>query len=189
VKHPGTFGIRPGEKLSSILQRAGGFDANAYPYGAVLERLQVRELEAKEQNSMILRVKEAQSNLELTPEGTPQQQQAREMTLQQYQTTLNELSSNPPAGRVAIRITSNIERWKNSSADIEVRSGDTLVIPKKPSYVMVSGQVFNPTAVSTGPGKMPNGIWNSRAAPHSWPTKSPSSFCGQTAQWSPLTKT
>ena len=107
---------------------------------------------------MILRVKEAQSNLELTtPSGTPQQQQAREMTLQQYQTTLDQLTSNPPVGRVAIRISSNIDRWKNTSADIEVRAGDVLVIPKKPSYVMVSGQVFNPTAVSYRPGK--NAKW------------------------------
>ena len=75
------------------------------------------------------------------------------MTLQQYQTTLLQLSSNPPPGRVAIRITANIDHWKNTSADIEVRTGDVLVIPKKPSYVMVSGQVFNPTAISYRPGK------------------------------------
>jgi hypothetical protein len=102
---------------------------------------------------MILRVKEAQSNLELTPSTTPQQQQARELTLQQYQTTLNQLTANPPVGRVAIRISSNIDRWKNTQADVEVRGGDVLVVPKKPSYVMVSGQVFNPTAVSYRPGK------------------------------------
>jgi protein involved in polysaccharide export with SLBB domain len=153
VEHAGTFGIRPGEKLSSVLQRAGGFDSSAYPYGAVLQRLQVRELESKQQNEMILRVKEAQSNLELTPAGTPQQQQAREMTLQQYQTTLNQLASNPPVGRVAVRVSSNINRWKNTSADVEVRDGDVVTVPKKPSFVMVSGQVFNPTAISYRPGK------------------------------------
>ncbi len=153
VKHPGTFGIRPGEKLSSVLVRAGGFNEQAYPYGAVLERNQVRELELQQQNEMILRVKQAQSDLELTPGTTPQQQQAREMTLQQYQTTLTQLTSNPPVGRVSVRITSNIDRWKNSPADVEVRAGDVLVVPKKPSYVMVSGQVFNPTAVSYRPGK------------------------------------
>ena len=47
VKNPGTYGIRPGEKLSSILERAGGFQPDAYPYGAVLRRVQVRELEAQ----------------------------------------------------------------------------------------------------------------------------------------------
>lgn len=102
---------------------------------------------------MILRVKEAQSNLELTPAGTPQQQQARELTLQQYQTTLDELTSNPPAGRVNVRITPNINRWRNTPSNVEVRAGDTLTVPKKPSYVMVTGQVFNPTAISYRPGK------------------------------------
>jgi len=153
VQHPGTYGIRPGERLSSLLERAGGFQPDAYPYGIVLQRSQVRELESKGQNAMILRVKEAQSNLELTPSGTPQQQQARELTLQQYQTTLDQLTSNPPLGRVDVRISSNINRWRNTPYDIDVRAGDTLIIPKKPSYVMVTGQVFNPTAVSYRPGK------------------------------------
>ena len=153
VKHAGTFGIRPGERLSSILERAGGFQPGAYPYGAVLQRVQVRELEAKQQDELILRVKDSERDLELLPDTDPRQKQSKEAALAQYQTTLTELSSNPPVGRVDIRISSNIGRWKNSSADIEVRAGDTLVIPKKPDFVMVSGQVFNPTAVSYRPGK------------------------------------
>ena len=153
VKNPGTYGIRPGERLSSILQRAGGFQSDAYPYSAVLQRVQVRELEAKEQNQMVLRVKDLQNNLELLPDGDAKQRQAKEMALQQYQATLTQLGSNPPAGRVAIRISSNINRWKNTAADVEVRAGDMLVVPKRPSFVMVSGQVFNPTAVSYRPGK------------------------------------
>jgi protein involved in polysaccharide export with SLBB domain len=153
VKHPGAYGIRPGERLSSVLLRAGGFQSDAYAYGAILQRTQVRELEAKEQNQMILRVKDLRSNLELLPDTDPKQKQAKEMALQQYQTTLTQLSSNPPVGRVAIRISGDINRWKNTTADVEVRAGDTLVIPKRPSFVMVSGQVFNPTAVSYRPGK------------------------------------
>ena len=38
VAHPGTYGIRPGERLSSVLERAGGFGPLAYTYGAVLMR-------------------------------------------------------------------------------------------------------------------------------------------------------
>ena len=59
-------------------------------------------------------------------------------------------------GRVAIRISADIKNWKGTSADVEVRAGDTLGIPKKPSYVMVTGQVYNPTAVSFRPGKSAN---------------------------------
>jgi polysaccharide biosynthesis/export protein len=153
LTHPGTYGIRPGERLSSVLERAGGFQPDSYPYGAVLQRVQVRELESKQQDEMILRVKDLQDNIELLPDSDPRQKQAKEMALQQYQATLTELSANPPAGRVAIRISSDISRWKNTSADVEVRAGDTLVIPKKPSHVMVTGQVFNPTAVSYRPGR------------------------------------
>ena len=153
VKHPGTYGIRPGERLSSVLERAGGFQPSAYPYGAMLQRVQVRELEGKQQDLLILRVKNEERNLELLPDTDPKQKQAREAALAQYQTTLTELSAAPPLGRVAIRISSNIKRWKNTTADIEVRAGDTLLIPKRPDYVMVSGQVFNPTAVSYRPGK------------------------------------
>jgi protein involved in polysaccharide export with SLBB domain len=34
-----------------------------------------------------------------------------------------------------------------------MRAGDTLVIPKRPNFVIVSGQVFNPTAISYVPGR------------------------------------
>jgi protein involved in polysaccharide export with SLBB domain len=153
VNHPGTYGIRPGERLSSIIKRAGGFSAQAYPYGAILQRVQVRELEEKQQTELILRVKNAEGNLELLPETDPKQKESKEAALAQYQTTLTQLSSTVPAGRVAIRISSNIKRWGNTSADIEVRSQDVLTIPKSPDYVMVTGQVFNPTAVSYRPGK------------------------------------
>src|SRR4029077_15529991 len=114
---------------------------------------------------MILRVKDLRSNLELLPETDQKQKQAKEMALRQYQTTLNQLTSNPPVGRVAIRISSNIDHWKNSSADVEVRAGDTLVIPKQPSFVMVSGQVFNPTAVSYRPGKSAKWYLNQGGGP------------------------
>jgi protein involved in polysaccharide export with SLBB domain len=153
VKHPGTYGIRPGERLSSVLERAGGFLPDAYAYGAILERVQVRELEAKEQDKLILRVKDAEGSLQNLPDTTPAQKQAKEMALGQYQTTLTELSTNEPVGRVAIRISSRVDRWKNTVADIDVRAGDSLFVPKRPDYVMVTGQVFNPTAVSYRPGR------------------------------------
>jgi protein involved in polysaccharide export with SLBB domain len=153
VKHPGTYGIQPGERLSSVLERAGSFQAEAYPYGAVLQRVQVRELELRSQNEIILRVRAAQSNLQTLPENDARQKEAKVQAIQQWQSTLEQLSSNPPPGRVTIRISSKIDRWKNTPTDVEVRAGDILVIPKRPSYVMVTGQVYNPTAVSFRPGK------------------------------------
>jgi protein involved in polysaccharide export with SLBB domain len=153
VKNPGIYGIRPGERLSSILERAGGFQPDGYAYGAILQRTQVRELEQQQQDALIIRAKSVQSSISLMPENNPQQKQAKDTAMQQYQTTLEELNANPPLGRVAMRISSDISRWKNTSADLEVRAGDTLIIPKKPSIILVTGQVFNPTAVAYRPGK------------------------------------
>jgi protein involved in polysaccharide export with SLBB domain len=152
VTHPGSYGIRPGERLSSILERAGGLELDAYPYGAILQRTQVRELETRAQETMILRVRNSQSVLELLPETDEKQKQAKELALQQVQSSLELLGANLPVGRVTIRITGSMDRWKNTAVDIEVRAGDTLIIPKRPSYVVVSGQVFNPIAVSYRPG-------------------------------------
>lgn len=153
LKNPGTYGIRPGERLSSVLERAGGFQPNAFPYGAVLQRQQVRELESKAQAEIITRLREAQTGLELLPENDGKQKEAKAIALQQAQSSIEQLSASPVLGRVTIRISSQIDRWRNTPADIEVRAGDVLVIPKRPSYVMVTGQVFNPTAVSFRPGK------------------------------------
>jgi protein involved in polysaccharide export with SLBB domain len=153
VKHPGTYGIKPGERLSSVLEQAGGFEPDAYPYAAVLQRVKVRALEAKQQDELILRVKDAETGLELLPDNTPEQKRSKEAVLAQYHTTLTELSSSAPIGRVAIQISSNVKHWQNTNADVEVEAGDILIVPKAPSYVMVTGQVFNPTAVSYRPGK------------------------------------
>jgi polysaccharide export outer membrane protein len=153
VKHPGTYGIQPGEKLSSIIQRAGGYAPDAYPYGAILQRVQVRQLEAQQQQDLILRVKNEQTNIAALPETDTITKQAKQAALAQYQTTLTELTANPPAGRVDIRISDRVDRWRNTANDIEVRAGDTLTVPKRPSIVLVSGQVYNSTAVSYKPGR------------------------------------
>ncbi len=153
VKHPGTYGIQPGERLSSILKRAGGFEADAYPYGAVFERQQVRDLQMKDQDDLILRIKNEQHDLEQMPDSDPAQKQAKQAALAQYQTTLTELGENAPVGRLTIRISSNIRRWRGTASDIVVQAGDKIIIPKRPSYVMVTGQVYNATAIAYRPGR------------------------------------
>jgi protein involved in polysaccharide export with SLBB domain len=153
VVHPGTYGIEPGERLSSILTRAGGYQSDAYPYGAVLQRVQVRDEQLKQQTDIILRIKGMQSDLQAMPESTPDEKQSKELAMAQYQQTLEQLTANPPAGRVTMQISGPINRWKNTSVDITVRNGDTLTIPKKSAYIMVTGQVYNPTAVSYRPGQ------------------------------------
>jgi hypothetical protein len=41
----------------------------------------------------------------------------------------------------------------NTSSDVQVRAGDTIYIPKKPSVVLVDGSVYNATGITYKPGK------------------------------------
>lgn len=155
IVHPGAYGIRPGERLSSVLKRAGGFSSAAYPYGAVLLRSEVQRLEQRSYGELIQRVREQQTAVRLTAASSvdPDQKASAESALVQWQSTLDNLMTSPPTGRVTIQISSNTRDWENTSRDITVRAGDVLVVPKRPSYVLVQGQVYGATAVAYRPGK------------------------------------
>ncbi|MGC1581861.1 MAG: SLBB domain-containing protein, partial [Candidatus Acidiferrales bacterium] len=153
VRHPGTFGIEPGERLSAVIERAGGFAASAYPYGVVLERVEVRDQEERSQRSLIERVQEEQKALNQLPDNDSSQKATKSAAIAQWQHVLDNLESNPPIGRLVIHISSNMRAWRNTSEDVPVRAGDVLIVPKSPNFVLVSGQVYNPTAIAFRPGR------------------------------------
>lgn len=152
VMHPGTYGIQEGERLSSIIQRAGGFRADAYPYAALFQRVQVRDLEEQDRSDLIRRVKGEEAEVKVAPQ-TDTDPQLKQAALLQYQVTIDKLENTPPAGRMVIHISTNIKHWANTPNDIQVRAGDQIYIPKKSNMVIVDGAVYNPTGITYKPGK------------------------------------
>lgn len=146
VLHPGRYGIQEGEKLSSILKRAGGFLSDAYPYGAVLEREQVRQISSRSRDELIQKL-ETQN---VSGQTSGKQDAA---IAQQRQQLIDKLKQIEPSGRMVIHISSQIEKWENTAVDVEVRAGDKLVIPRQPNFVLIAGQVYNPTAITYSAGK------------------------------------
>jgi protein involved in polysaccharide export with SLBB domain len=154
VHHAGTYGIREGDRLSSVLERAGGFRSTAYPRGAILDREQVREFAEKSRAELVRRIESEQPSLKIGPGVSAGEQAAfGQAFVAQREQILKRLQNEPVSGRQVIAISGDIDKWRNTPADIEVRAGDTLFIPKKPNFVLVSGQVFNPSAISYTPGK------------------------------------
>jgi protein involved in polysaccharide export with SLBB domain len=153
VLHPGSYGMQAGERLSSVLMRAGGFGPDAFPYGVLLERVQIRQLEEQSRVDLIRHVAAEGPGLKLIPEGDEDQKMAKQAALLQWQSALDKLQNTPPSGRLVVHISGDVARWANTPADIAVRNADVLIVPKTPNFVMVDGSVYNPTAVSFRSGK------------------------------------
>jgi protein involved in polysaccharide export with SLBB domain len=154
VTYSGTYGIQEGEKLSSVLKRAGGFTSSAYPAGAVLVRVQVREMEEKSRNELIRQLETTSAGAHLSPSSNMGEQiGALQLIVAQQTQMVARLKSQPPSGRLVIKISPDIASWEGTPADIEMRAGDVLAIPKRPGFVLVSGQVYNAAALTFVPGK------------------------------------
>src|SRR5258705_13623126 len=108
-------------------------------------RREVREMEARNQSELINRMKAERAQLKALPDGTTDEKNNKLNAIAQTDSTITQLSTNPPIGRVVIHIQSDIKRWKNTPADAALRDGDILMIPRKANVASVNGQAFNPT--------------------------------------------
>ncbi len=164
VLHPGRYGIQSGERLSSVLQRAGGFSPEAYPYGAILERAQVREFSARTRDDLIARLQGGNSTTRTTP-GSLVPTTASTGASSQNKQLLDRLKQIQPSGRMVIHISGDMAKWEKTAANIELRPGDTLFIPKRPNFVMVAGQVYSPLAITYSKGKRASWYLNQAGGP------------------------
>lgn len=155
VRFPGTYGFRDGEKLSTVLERAGGLRETAYPEGAVLVREQVKTLEQKSRDELVRQIQTNAATARISPNlAAPGDAGATlQMIKAQQEEVLADLRAHPPTGRMVIHISRNVASWANTPDDIELRRGDVLTVPKRPGFVLVTGQVYNGTALTFTPGK------------------------------------
>ena len=154
VAHPGSYGFKQGERLSDVLKRAGGFRDTAYPEGAVLTRPEVAALEEKSRQELIHQIETSSAAARLSPAASGEHQaDTLQLIQQQQEQVLARLRSAPATGRMVIHIDADVASWAGTAADIEVRSGDVLRIPKRPGFILISGQVYNASAITYVPGK------------------------------------
>ncbi|MBS0472167.1 MAG: SLBB domain-containing protein [Proteobacteria bacterium] len=139
-RYPGTYGIIKGERLSSIIARAGGLTEVAYPLGAVYSRPSVADLERK---GYARAAREVQEQL-ATLVATPTQGKAIDPQSLEFLAGLAVQLQNPPTiGRMAV-VADPVVLAVNPSVDPILESGDSLYMPRRPSSVTVSGEVLNP---------------------------------------------
>jgi hypothetical protein len=154
VARPGVYGIQPGERLSSLLDRAGGLLPTAYPQAAVFERISVYESQQKGRQELIERL-ERESTVVKTAVNTTGKEKAalQEVAIEQRQRILEALRRAPISGRLVIHLHLEQKGFAGSADDIELRAGDSLEIPKLPGFVLIVGQVYHSNAITFTPRK------------------------------------
>lgn len=154
VRKPGVYGIAQGERLSSLLERAGGLLPSACTRAAIFERAEVRELQLSSRQELIRRLEQESTVVKTsaTTSGT-EESALQQVAMQQRERALEALRKAPVSGRLVIRLRPDRKDFAQSSDDIELRAGDSLTIPKESGTVLVIGQVYNGNALTYKPGK------------------------------------
>jgi protein involved in polysaccharide export with SLBB domain len=143
IKNPGTYSISKGEKLSSLLTRAGGYEKNAYPYGGVFTRSSV----AKREKQAFIRAADQLEEAIATSltSGAIENTGSPQLALSVISNLISRLKDINPIGRIVTEMNlKNLEN--NPEVDIVLNSGDRIYIPSEKSTITVTGEVLSPTS-------------------------------------------
>ena len=154
VKFPGIYSVSKGEKLSSVISRAGGYSDKAYLQGARFTRRSVRENQQKRMDEVIARTEQdiLKKQGELASLAASREElDATKSALEGLMKSLEKLKTTRAEGRVVIRLAA-LPDLQQSPYDLEMLGGDVLDIPPVSSVVNVMGQVYNPTSFVHMPG-------------------------------------
>lgn len=148
VKFPGTYTIKKGERLSSLIERADGYTDKAYLRGAIFTRESVRQLQQKQLDEMVERLERellGMGGAEIATALSPEEAQIKEFEIKQKREFIAKLKTLKAKGRMVLKIEKP-EQLKNTPYDIELEEGDSLFIPRNPQSIQVIGSVYNQTA-------------------------------------------
>ena len=145
VRFPGTFPIRRGERLSSVLERAGGLTDLAFPDGAIFLRESLREREAEQILELASRLESEVQSASAAESDDGSDADARRALLEQVRAT-------EATGRLVINLGRILSGDDSASADIELRGGDRLLVPRAEQTVTIIGEVQFPTSHIYEPG-------------------------------------
>ncbi|MFO7686416.1 MAG: SLBB domain-containing protein, partial [Desulfobacterales bacterium] len=146
VRFPGTYPIRKGETLLSVLGRAGGLTDRAFVHGAVFTRVELREREAQQLRELSRRLEADLAALALEGAqagGNAQSAQA----LATGQGLLGQLGTATPVGRLAMDFGRVVAQKPGSPEDILLEDGDVLMVPGPMQTVTVLGEVQSATSL------------------------------------------
>jgi len=148
-RFPGRYSIFKGEKLSAVIERAGGYTDKAYLRAAKFTRVSIRELQQKRMDESLIKTEQEivkKESLLASTAASSEELSATKAALEGLQRSVEILKKAKAEGRLVIRL-SGLDRFRGSVNDVELMGGDVLDVPQKPNAVNVLGQVYNPISL------------------------------------------
>jgi len=144
-RFPGKYTIKKGERLSSLIERAGGYTDEAYLRGAAFTRESVRTLQQASLDEMVKRMERevmSQGSAQMATAVSKEEIEAKKVELEQKRKFIDSLYDLKATGRMTIRMA-HARLLKGSDYDITLEDGDILTIPIKNNVVNVVGAVMS----------------------------------------------
>ncbi len=140
VLKPGRYTMAAGESLDDLINKAGGFTENAYPFGAIFQNRDAKTINKKAQE---LLYQEFLDNIIALS-----QQNVGGVDITPIVGLTQEINNLEPNGRIVIDIENSEAR-----GSLGIQEGDNLIVPEKTNNVYVYGEVSTEGSVMYAPNE------------------------------------
>ena len=133
VRFPGTYTIRRGETLKTLLDRAGGLTDYAFKRGAVFTRADLRETEQRQLEGLAQQLRREIASNVITDTGGS-------FAYGELNQLLSDLTSIEAIGRLVVDLETILANG-STDADLQLKDGDRLFVPTSQNTVSIIGEV------------------------------------------------
>ena len=129
---PGSYSIRQGETLASVVERAGGLTELAFPEGTIFLRQELRDREREQLSTLAERIRADLAALSLSDPGATQ-------AMSIGQSLITQLQEAEPVGRMVVSL--DLILAGDAAQDVLLEDGDQILVPGQTQSVTVLGEV------------------------------------------------
>ncbi len=142
--NPGIYYLEDNEKLSELIERAGGYSSEAYTEGGIFLRASVAK---REKDSLIRAANDLEKGIARAIQtGQFSQVSSPDLAIRLIGNIVEQLKEARPLGRVVVSFDLKKIKNENLEIDIILRDQDRIIMPKKKSTITVSGEVLSPSS-------------------------------------------
>ncbi|QPB84657.1 polysaccharide biosynthesis protein [Pseudoalteromonas rubra] len=137
VNFPGTYSVKRGDTLHSLIQRAGGLTGFAEPKAAILTRESLKEQEEKQIETLSENLRK-----DLAARSMQKSVSSASLSYSDMNKIMADLSKVEAVGRLVI----DLPRILSKMEDVVLQDGDTLYVPVLQDSISIIGEVNYPSA-------------------------------------------